>query len=111
MVMTMIYERISEDELERLSREIEMCRDAGGDDEYESALAEDVTARLYTEIEVEFATYKQSTLYHCFIKSQEFGIVERNHAQSIRSFWWALRYALIGLGMAKIEPDQDEWGN
>jgi hypothetical protein len=108
MYMDDVYKRIPEEELELLSREIEMCRDAGGDHDYESMLAEDVTARLYTEIEVTFATYRQSNLYHCFVKNQEFGHVERGHSQSNQSFWWALRYALIGLGAAKIEPEQ-EW--
>lgn len=111
MVMTMIYERISENEIESLTREIELSRDAGGDADYENALAEHVAGTIYTDIEVEFVTYKQSNLYHCFVKNHEFGIVERDHAQSNRSFWWALRYALIGMGMAKIEPEQDEWGD
>lgn len=108
MYMDDVYKRIPQEELELLTREIEVCRDAGGDDDYESALAEDVAGRLYTEIEVNFAIHKHSTLYHCFVKNQEFGHVERCHAQSIMSFWYALRYALIGLGRAKIEPEQ-EW--
>jgi hypothetical protein len=103
-----VCKRIPEEELELLTREIEMCRDAGGDWEYESSLAEDVAARLYTEIEVTFATYARDSLYHAFVMNNEGGNTERNHSQSKYSFWTALRGAIIGLGAAKIEPDQ-EW--
>jgi hypothetical protein len=103
-----VCKRIPEEELELLTREIKMCRDAGGDWGYELSLAEDVAARLYAEIEVQFATYPQSNLFHAFVMNAEGGNVERCHDQSNKSFWWALRYALIGLGAAKIEPDQ-EW--
>lgn len=106
MYMDDVYKRIPEEELELLSREIEMCRDAGGDHEYESYLAESVTARLYTEIEVEFAFYQHTGHYHAYIVNQECGHTERGHAESQKGFWWALRYALIGLGAAKIQPDQ-----
>ena len=108
MYMDDVYKRISRDELERLTREIEMCRDAGGDSEYEAYLAETVAAQIYTEVEIQFATYKRDCLYHAFVLNREFGHTERNHGQSKVSFWKAFRSALIGLGMAKIEPEQ-EW--
>jgi hypothetical protein len=109
MYMEHVYKRISRDELESLTREIEMCRDAGGNDEYESYLAEYVAAQIYTEVEIQFVTYKRDCLYHAFVLNTETGHTERNHGQSKVSFWTAFRFALIGLGMAKIEPDQ-EWG-
>lgn len=108
MYMDEVYKRIPEEELEALTREVELCRDAGGDDEYESSLAEDVAARLYTEIEVTFAKYRPHAPLEAFITNREGGNTERGHGQSRTSFWLALRYALIGLGAAKIEPEQ-EW--
>jgi len=103
-----LYKRISRDELESLTREIELCRDAGGNWDYESSLGEYVAETIYTEFEVTFATYTRDCLYHAFVMNNEGGNTERNHSQSKYSFWTALRFAIIGLGMAKIEPDQ-EW--
>jgi len=102
-----IYRRIPEEELELMTREIELCRDTGGDDEYESYLSEYVAAKIYTEIEVQFATYKKSNLYHVFVVNSELRYTEHGHSQSQKSFFWALRYAIISLGAAKIEPSGD----
>jgi hypothetical protein len=107
MYLEELYKRIPAEELELLTREIEMCRDAGGDSDYEISLAEHVAATIYTEIDVEFVTCRQSTLYHAFTVNTEGGHRELGFGQSKVSFWKAFRAALINMGFSKIEPDQD----
>ena len=107
MYVEELYKRIPAEELELLAREIQMCRDAGGDDDYEDYLAECVAARIYTDIGVQFVTYGRNSLYDAFVVNTEGGHKELGHGQSKYSFWTALRNALVGMGMAKIEPEQD----
>jgi hypothetical protein len=107
MDMQKLYERISRDDLEGFTREVELARDAC-DYDWEDWLAELVAGKIYTEIEVEFATYPNSRNYHAFVVNREFGVTERGHAERRDSFWSALESALIGMGFAKFDPD-GEW--